>query len=181
MNTNRHKVFVSYHHENDQMYREEFERLFNFTHNIMVSKSVNFGEIDTNLPTDRIRQIIRDDYLRDTTVTIVLIGAETWKRKHVDWEISSSIRDTRYNSRTGLIGILLPSHPDYRKISYNKCIIPPRLHDNVISGFAKIHNWTTNPQEVKNWIHEAFMNRNRINPNNSFINYVNNRNGYGWC
>ena len=51
----------------------------------MVSKSVQIGDIDSNLPTERIRQKIRDEYLRDSTVTIVLIGSETWKRKHIDY------------------------------------------------------------------------------------------------
>lgn len=80
----RHKVFVSYHHTNDQECRELFERWF--SGDIMVSKSVEIDAIDPNLKVDTIRQIIRDKYLRDSTVTVVLIGAETWKRKHVDWE-----------------------------------------------------------------------------------------------
>ena len=98
----RHKVFVSYHHENDQIYREIFERWFSDVYDIMVSKSVEIGDINQNLKTDTIRQKIRDEFLRDSTVTVVLIGAETWKRKHVDWEIGASIRDTKYNPRSGL-------------------------------------------------------------------------------
>ena len=34
------------------------------------------------------RQKIRDEYIRDATVAIVLIGPRTWQRKHVDWEHS---------------------------------------------------------------------------------------------
>ena len=93
----RHKVFVSYHHANDQNYRDFFERLFTDVHDIMISKSVQIGEIDPDLKTDTVRQKIRDNYLRDSTVTVVLIGEETWKRKHVDWEIGSSIRSTQNN------------------------------------------------------------------------------------
>ena len=107
----RHKVFVSYHHANDQEYRETFERWFSDVYDIMVSKSVEIGEINPNLKTDTIRQKIRDEFLRDSTVTVVLIGAETWKRKHVDWEIGASIRDTKFNPRSGLLGILLPTYP----------------------------------------------------------------------
>lgn len=98
----RHKVFVSYHHSiADQKYRDDFEKLFAEKHGVMISKSVQIGDIDSNLKTDTIRQKIRDEYLRDSTVTVVLIGSETWKRKHVDWEIGSSIRDTEYNPRSG--------------------------------------------------------------------------------
>ena len=35
---NRHKVFVSYHHDNNQEYRDLFEGLFSDIHDIMVSQ-----------------------------------------------------------------------------------------------------------------------------------------------
>jgi hypothetical protein len=172
-NTRRHQVFVSYHHKNDQVYRNKFEKMFSDDHDIMVSKSVQIGDIDPNLCTETIRQKIRDEYLRDSTVTVVLIGSETWKRKHVDWEIGSSIRSTEYNSRSGLLGILLPTYPR----SYNPYTIPPRLHDNIECGFAKIYKWSNDSTSVQDWIHEAFQRRNQINPNNSYPSFVNNRSG----
>lgn len=180
MANNRHNVFVSYHHGNDQKYRDEFERLFSDKHDIFVSKSVQIGEIPDNTPTEIIRQIIRDEYLRDTTVTIVLIGSETWKRKHVDWEIGSSIRQTSLNPRSGLIGIILPSYPRNSINNYNQFTIPPRLYDNIKCDFSKIYNWSDNPIVVQSWIHEAFERRNKINPDNSFPNFVNNRTNDKW-
>ena len=68
----RHKVFLSYYHDDDQYYRELFEDMFSDHYDIMVSKSVQLGDIDDErLSTDRIREIIRDDYLQDSTVTVV--------------------------------------------------------------------------------------------------------------
>ena len=94
--SDRHRVFVSYYHDDDQYYKELFERLFSDIYDIYVSESVKMGDIDdTQLSTERIHQIIRDKYLRDSTVTIVLVGAHTWQRKFVDWEIGSSIRKTK--------------------------------------------------------------------------------------
>ncbi len=136
---NRHKVFVSYHHDNDQYYRNMFENLFCNIYDIMVTKSVQIGEINPNLTTETIRQKIRNEYLRDSTVTVVLIGTQTWQRKHVDWEISSSIRDTEYNSRSGLLGIFLPSYPLTPENKYNPYTIPPRLYKNVQCDFAKLY------------------------------------------
>jgi hypothetical protein len=180
--TNRHKVFVSYHHANDQYYRNRFEQLFSGAYDVMVSKSVQIGDINTYLPTETIRQKIRDEYLRDSTVTVVLIGAETWKRKHVDWEVGSSIRNTQFNPRSGLIGILLPTYPrPYNEPNnYTSNTIPPRLHDNIQCGFAKIYNWSEDPKVVHDWIHDAFDRRNKINPDNSYDNFVNNRSGERW-
>lgn len=177
----RHNVFVSYHHLiGDQKYRNDFESLFADRHSVMVSKSVQIGDIDPNLATDTIRQKIRDEYLRNSTVTVVLIGPETWKRKHVDWEIGSSIRHTQYNPRSGLLGIILPTYPRSDPTKYNPYTIPPRLYDNIQCGYAKIYNWSTDPAVVQQWIHEAFERRNQIDPDNSFPNFVNNRSGDRW-
>jgi hypothetical protein len=177
----RHNVFVSYHHSiGDQNYRNEFESLFAERHEIMVSKSVRIGDIDPNLATDTIRQKIRDEYLRGSTVTVVLIGPETWQRKHVDWEIGASIRHTQYNPRSGLLGIILPTYARKDTTKYSKYTIPPRLSDNIESGFAKIYNWSTDPAAVQQWIHEAYERRNKIIPDNSFPSFVNNRSGERW-
>lgn len=179
-NQPRHKVFVSYHHENDQSYRNHFEQLFANTYDILVSHSVQIGEIDPNLQTETIRQRIRDEYIRDSTVTVVLVGAETWKRKHVDWEIASSIRDTKLNPRSGLLGIILRTYPRLSETKYNRYTIPPRLYDNIECGFAKIYNWSEDAGTVQSWIHDAFETRNRIIPDNSFPSFVNNRTGDRW-
>nr|VFJ87068.1 MAG: MTH538 TIR-like domain (DUF1863) [Candidatus Kentron sp. H]VFJ88719.1 MAG: MTH538 TIR-like domain (DUF1863) [Candidatus Kentron sp. H]VFJ94990.1 MAG: MTH538 TIR-like domain (DUF1863) [Candidatus Kentron sp. H] len=174
------KVFVSYHHANDQYYRDRFERLFDYHYDIMVSESVQMGDIDPNLQTETVRQKIRDEYLRNPTVTVVLIGAKTWQRKHVDWEIGMSIRDTEKNPRAGLLGIFLPTHPDYGRDRYNPHIIPPRLYDNVQCEFAKLYHWTESPNRIQSWIHEAFKRRYEITPNNSYPSFKNNRSGTGW-
>jgi len=176
----RHKVFVSYHHANDQDYRNAFEQIFASTYDIMVSKSVQIGDIDPNLTTDTIRQKIRDEYLRDSTVTIVLIGSQTWQRKHVDWEIGSSIRNTLRNPRSGLLGIILPTYPRNDLNKYDPYTIPPRLYDNKRCGFAEIYNWSNDPSAVQQWIDEAFQRRNQVAPDNSFPSFVYNRSGDRW-
>jgi hypothetical protein len=176
----RHKVFVSYHHYNDQGHRNEFERLFAGHYDILVSKSVQIGDIDPRLQTETVRQKIRDEYLRDTTVTVVLVGAESWKRRHVDWEIGSSIRDTRLNPRSGLLGILLPSYPLPSPNNYDPYTIPPRLYDNIKCGFAKIYLWDENPITVSGWLDDAFQRRNEVNPDNSYSSFANNRSGARW-
>ncbi len=110
--TQRDKVFISFHHE-DQKYKERFAKMMKGD---IVDKSVKDSDIDDrNLKTATIRQKIREDFIADATVTVVLIGPCTWKRKHVDWEIGSSLRDTKKNPRCGLLGILLPNHPDFGK------------------------------------------------------------------
>lgn len=175
--TKHHKVFLSYHHENDEYYKNQFAREFGHAY---VSKTVEVGDMNPNLKTETIRRKIRDEYLRDSTVTVVLVGKETWKRKHIDWEISASIRHTEFNARSGLLGLILPTHPNYSTSNYNPHIIPPRLYDNIKCEFAKIYNWIDNPSIMQEWIHDAFLRKNNVNPDNSRKLFRNNRSGSEW-
>lgn len=178
----KHKTFISYHHENDELYKNAFKKIFADVYDIIIPWAVEIGDIDPNQNTDTIRRKIRDEYLKDSTVTVVLVGSQTWQRKHVDWEIYSSLRDTIANPRSGLVGILLPSHPDFNNLKVNSYSLPPRLYDNLQNAFAKLYRWNTNPFEVEKWIHEAFLNRNnpRILPNLQRELFKNNRTGNQW-
>jgi len=179
MATHAHKVFVSYHHENDQYYRDKFEKILTQS-GISIIKSVQMGDLDPELKTETIRQKIRDGYLRDSTVTVVLVGKDTWRRKHVDWEIGSTIRDTQLNPRGGLLGIILPTYVRSDPSKYNSNTIPPRLYDNIQRKYAKIYNWNEDPNYIRNWIHSAFNVRTEVIPDNSYPSFANNRAGDQW-
>ncbi len=106
-----HKVFISYHHENDQGYKESLVN-FGEQHSIFIDQSVDTGDISDSLSDESIREKIRDEYLRDSTVTIVLVGTGTKRRKHVDWEIYSSMYDGPVNKKSGILVINLPGTSD---------------------------------------------------------------------
>lgn len=180
MNTTRHKCFISYHHANDQYYKDKFVKLFDDYLDIFIDKSVSDGDISDDCSSDYIMQKIREDYLSDSSVTIVLIGEETWKRKYVDWEISASIRNTQKDPRSGLLGIILPSHPNYTTEKYTPNIIPPRLYDNDKCSFAKIYKWSENPTVIQKWIDEAFDRKDEIQPDNSRKLFGKNKSGDCW-
>ena len=182
--TKKHKVFVSYDHD-DEIYKEKFCKLLKPD---IVDKSVEDGAIDPNLKVDTVRQMIRDEFIADATVTVVLVGECTWQRKHVDWEIGSSLRATKNNPRCGLLGILLPTHYNFEKDTYRRGrLIPPRLADNCSKKhpFGTIHGWPEpwNAKPVREWIHEAFQQRHKVNPNNTRLQFKRNRQGScrkGW-
>lgn len=165
-----HKVFISYHHANDQYYKEELLRR-NEDEPIFIDGSVDTEDIPDDLDDQAIRQKIRDEYLRDTTVTILLVGTETKNRKHVDWELYSSMFDGKVNKKSALIVITLPStgctcytvaHGDKEKkrlypgttswttidsrAEYEKRYpyLPDRVIDNLITKKAKVSvtNWS---------------------------------------
>ena len=181
----RHKVFISFHGQ-DIKRKEAFVRMMGKR---IVDRSVDTGNIDdTGVKVTTVRQKIRDDYIADATVTIVLIGLCTWQRKHVDWEIGSSVRKTKRNSRCGLVGILLPNHPDHGKRTFNDRLISPRLADNCEGDdpYSLIYDWPKpwKPAEVGEWIHRTFVRRQGAPPNNvrnPFVrNWVRRKCSEGW-
>jgi len=141
-----HKVFISYHHGNDQPYKNRLLEINNL-HRIFIDQSVDTGDISDALNDAAIREKIRDEYLRDTTVTIVLVGLETKGRKHVDWEIYSSMFDGTVNKRSGILVVCLPptldyctgiftAHADEQKIVYPECSSWDTLMGASVENFA---------------------------------------------
>ncbi len=164
----KHRVFISYHHRNDQRYKNRLVEVLN--HNSFIDCSVDTGDIDDSyLTNEGIRIKIRDEYLRNTTVTIVLLGAETHKRKHVDWEISSSLIKSKLSSRSGLVGILLPNHPTCsRGEKMTKDNTQERFFDNYKSGFAELIRWDeVNSSSLSSIIEKAYNKRDGDNFDNS--------------
>ncbi len=123
-----HKVFISYYHKDDQRYKDELVKI-GTTNSIFIDASVDTGDIPDYLPDERIREIIRDKYLRDSTVTIVLVGTETKRRKHIDWEIYSSMYDGAVNKKSGILIINLPGVSDRCSVAhdYEKEIVYPNI------------------------------------------------------
>ena len=106
-----HKVFISYHHSNDQGYKEALVE-FGRRHSLFLDRSVNSGDIPDTWTDEQIRRAIRDQHLKDSTVTVVLVGKETKRRKYVDWEIYSSMYDGSVNKKSGIVVINLPGISD---------------------------------------------------------------------
>lgn len=145
-----HTVFVSYHHANDQAKANYLRNQYG-SNNTLIDRSL--PEEMSSQDNDYILSKIRQNHLKLSTVTIVLIGSETYKRKWVDWEIYSSLRP--YGTRTvnGLLGIYLPT----------ATYIPARLSDNIESGYAVTMRWENISRDLDSKINEAFNNRTQTN------------------
>ena len=169
-------VFISF-HEVDREWRDKFAKNMK---GWMNDRSVKIDYVHTvNRKVDDVRRVIRDEYLKDTTVTVVLIGEQTWQRKHVDWEIGASLSDTEANRRGGLLGILLPGHTDYAKPAKHPRRIPPRLVDNLLGKdpYAMLYDWPKqfHQLEVANWIERAHCRRDGDDPINTLSYFGRNR------
>ncbi|HMU46123.1 MAG TPA: TIR domain-containing protein [Chitinophagaceae bacterium] len=155
-NITSRKTFVSYYHHDDEEYRNKFDNLFN---DLVVSKSVDYNDIDSDNSDEYIKQLIQKDYLADTTVLVVLIGPKTKCRMHIDWEISGALNLKVGDNNAGLLGLLLPGHPDYGTTKATYELMPARLADNFKSGYAIVRDWTDDRIKMQKYIEEAFANR----------------------
>lgn len=187
----KHKVFISYHHENDQRYKDQLVAMA-AQYGLFIDHSVDTGDVSDDLPAERIREIIRDDYLQDSTVTIVLVGKDTAKRKHVDWEIYSSMYDGKENKKSGVLVITLPTiatsyspvqaqhgaeetalYPgsawqkprwDQYRLAYPS--MPDRILDNLIApeALVSVTRWSDieqSPERLRSLIDLAFRDRTK--------------------
>ena len=99
----RHKVFASYHHD-DQDEVDTFIRTFDEERDVFITRGLGVEMDPTIIDSDNtayVMQRIRALYLRDSTVTIVLMGKCTWARRFVDWEIQASLRHGERSRPTG--------------------------------------------------------------------------------
>lgn len=127
----RHKIFVSYHHYNDQQYYDSFSRTFHDTYDTIYDNS-----LERRIDSDNVEYVmrkIREDFITGSSCTIVLIGSETYKRKYIDWEIKATL-----DKEHALIGVYLPTAA---RNFEGKIVVPDRLLDNINSGYASWLSW----------------------------------------
>ena len=124
----RRKVFVS-HYKGDVNEVDAFIDYFANIQGVFTPYVLGANDNDdfiNSTNTDYVMSAIRNKYLKDTTVTIVLVGSCTHSRRYIDWEIKSSLTQGQ-TLPNGLIGILLQSQG-------NSAYLPPRFKINWCRG-----------------------------------------------
>lgn len=127
----RRRIFVSYHHGGDQAYYDALSRTMHDDLELVTDNSLE-RRIDSSNH-DYIMRRIRDHHLHGSSCTVVLCGADTWRRKYLDWEIDASL-----DQGMGLVGVWLPTLIQGEGGGTDK---PARLQDNIDSGYAVWTSW----------------------------------------
>lgn len=133
------KVFVSYHHQRDQAYYDRFAQVFANGYEVITDTS-----IDRKIGSDDVayqQQVIREQHITGSSITVVLCGAETYKRRWVDWEIHMTL-----NKEHALLGIALPTAVIGDR---GGIIVPDRLDANIKAGYAHWIGWTEDPNALR--------------------------------
>ncbi|PIW65687.1 MAG: hypothetical protein COW12_00565 [Candidatus Omnitrophica bacterium CG12_big_fil_rev_8_21_14_0_65_45_16] len=164
----RRKVFISY-FKGDKNWVDSFVKQYGPEgEGIFTPKALGVNDIDDFVNSDNPEYImsqIREKYLGDSSVTIVLIGSCTHSRRYVDWEIKSSLRRGTILAGpipNGLIGITIPplsSGPNWPHL-------PDRFKRNFQKngkGYARYYTYPTLGATLRSWIEDAYNARtNRV-------------------
>lgn len=113
-----HKCFISFKKE-DNDYKNQLVELF--AREDIIDKTLD-RVIDSENG-DYIMQVLRNDYLQDSTVTLCLIGAHSSENEGFDWlgrhknyfiirELQASLYNGTGNTRNGVLGVVLPEMYD---------------------------------------------------------------------
>lgn len=152
----RRKCFISYHHADEGLVAN-FVNTFDHLNDVFIRRRL--GESSDDLinsnNTDYVMSQIRNRFLRDSTVTLVMMGRCTWSRRYVDWEIQSSLRRGQSNPN-GLLGVKLPSFTHFPD-RLNKNLIAPGSGD--VDCYARWIDWPANTTTLRQAIEDAFQRR----------------------
>lgn len=148
----KRKVFISYHHKDDQVWYDRFQKIFCNLYDCFTDRALN--EPVRSDDSEYVHRKIREDFISGSSCTAVLCGANTFKRKYVDWEIHSTLH---YGH--GLLGILLPSvHRSGTIWSPGPASVPDRLYENIQSGYATYIDWTDDPNVIRSAVEQSISN-----------------------
>lgn len=157
-----HKCFISFKKE-DQWYRNKIDDLFS------ASDIINKGldRVIDSYDGDYIMQTIRQDYLKDSTVTVFLIGIHSSENEGYDYmgrrknyfierELQASLYNGRGNTRNGILGVVLPEMYDRIYKGTLPCLVCGKTHSTVdiddstvIREFSK--NYYIEPHSGCSW------------------------------
>lgn len=149
----KRKVFIS-HYKGD---RREVDAFIKEFESVLIPKVLGANDNDefiNSTNTDYVMQRIREKYLEDSTVTIVLVGSCTHSRRYVDWEIKSSLQQGR-DLPNGLLGIAIPR-------GKTSAHLPERFKrnwkENGVS-YAKFKPYPSSELQLGEWIEDAYQAR----------------------
>lgn len=154
MNFQKRMVFI-FHFKGD---RDEVDQFIEDFSDVLIPKVLGANDNDAcinSTDTDYVIRQIREKYLKDSTVTISLLGSCTHSRRYVDWEIKSSLNRGE-GLPNGLIGIVLPSQN-------NVTHLPERLRANWHKGHNDCHarygSYPSTQEQLAHWIEDAYQAR----------------------
>ena len=149
----KRRVFISY-SQRDRNEVGDFINRWAFQEQLFTPYSLgvfNDTQLINSTNPQYVMSQIRQKFLQDSTVTIVLMGTCTHSRRYVDWEVKASLQQGQ-SLPNGLLAICLPSLGD-------NAHLPNRIYDNWSkdgSGYVQFISTPSSAQQFGDWIETAF-------------------------
>jgi hypothetical protein len=154
---NNKKIFISYVRNDSEKYINEIKKKLT---DMQFDPITEMVDLTKKYDDQGIRTIIRDKYMKDCDYVLVLLSENSWKRKHIDWEISAALRDSKFNPRKAVVTVFMPSYGEM--FIRNTSKTPQRLIGNIKSGYIQTITYnqflTTNSNDVFEKAHEILKN-----------------------
>ena len=129
--TEKHKCFISF-----KMFDERYKKYIQSDLDVkMIDKSLN-EKINSEDP-EYVMSVIRRDYLKDSTVTIHLIGERSgenhlWEDQYyIKKELQASLTNSSQSRKSGILGVVLPEMEDTIYRGTYKCSTCGETHNHV--------------------------------------------------
>ncbi len=141
INNMKHKCYISFKRE-DENYKRIIQGWVDKNKIEMIDKSLN--EPINSYDEEYIMRRIRQDYLSDSTVTIFLIGEYSSEdlgyeeQKYIKRELQASLYNGVGNSRSGILGVVLPHMYDKIYKGSYQCITCGGTHTWVAIGDSTV-------------------------------------------
>ena len=139
------RLFLSGDPRDSERYRLAFATSFG---HLFAPQRVGPGIPDAGSASEYIDALRRLGVIDAASIVVVLVSRMAHASRRVDWEIAAGLEPEPPDA-AGLLGIMLPEVP--RRIAHEGTGLavpffdygdmPPRLADNVKSGYARIYDW----------------------------------------
>lgn len=141
------RLFVSCELGDAESYRLAFEQAFGHLFSALASRPAYLDSRSADAYSEDLHRL---GLIDAATCIVVLVSRNAHSSRRIDWEIASGLQRDESGVAAALLGIMLPEVPrrmapqgaapgvpffDYKEM-------PPRLADNVRSGYARIYDWT---------------------------------------
>ena len=150
----RRTVFVSF-CQYDRSAVDAFVDRWTVQERVFIPKALgtSFGaDLINSANPEYVMSKIRQEYLADSTITLVLVGTCTHSRRFVDWEIKASLRQGENYTPNGLLAIVLPP--------LERAQLPERFNANwersETNCYARYRYPPSTANELRGWLEDAF-------------------------
>ena len=140
------KLFLSCHAPEAGAYLAAFESSFG---HLFAPRPARTGDLEATSADAYIETMRRLHLVDSATIVAVLVSRSSRASRRIDWEIAAALRSDGADGPAALFAVMLPEIPRRPPRDEDRAAapffeydtMPPRLADNVRSGYARIYDW----------------------------------------